>query len=142
MICFLACAEKPFFYQEEKINETSWKYEDKAVFEFEIQDTVGSYNLELELNHSSEFSFQNIYVAIETHFPDGKKTDDNISLQLMNKMGSWIGDCSSKTCTINFVLQQNTYFKQAGIYKLSLAQDGRNPVLDGIQSLGFRILKN
>lgn len=142
MLCFLACTEKPFFYQESKINESSWKYNDTAEFQFEIIDTTASYDLELELQHLDNFSFQNIYVAIETEFPDKEKTSDNLSLQLMSSMGSWIGNCSSNKCTINFVLQQQTRFKNAGSYKISIAQDGRNPILEGIQSIGFRILKN
>jgi len=97
-----------------------WSYDHVLVSSYEVQDTSSKYDLALRLNHSKEYDYQNIYLNVETVFPDGKKTSNPLSLDLANKIGTWLGKCGSKDCDITFSFQDNFRFKSLGKHQFTI----------------------
>ncbi len=130
-----------FFEESQEINPESWKYEEGAEFSFSIEDTSVYYNLELDLNHSTSFRYQNIYIQTETTFPSGESASDVLSLQLTDDYADWIGDCSGETCVAPYVLQESARFKEAGDYTIRIKQHSRENKLSGVNGLTLRLVK-
>lgn len=137
---FLGACTKEYMFKEYKdIDPTGWAYEKPVSFEFEIKDTSKVYELILDVAHADTFAFENAYVKISTEFPNGTKTEQQLSLELAAKNGIWNGKCSSGECQVLINLQQSVVFAQLGKYKVIFEQYGRNPVLKGISKLGLLI---
>ncbi len=115
--------------------EGDWTYQDKLESTITVSDTLINYDLALKLNHSKEFGFQNIYLDIQTVFPDGKKVSKPLSLQVATSAGIWNGKCNSKDCEIVFSLQDNFKFKDLGDHQFTIGQYSREDKLEGINSV-------
>ncbi len=139
MLIFSACG-KDYIYQEySELDKAGWKYQNPVSFSFEIRDTTKVYDLLLEVTHADTFAFENAYVKVFTSFPDGKITEQQLSLELAAKNGRWNGNCSGGQCKLLIGLQQGAIFNQSGKYKVSFEQYGRSALLKGIYEIGFLI---
>ncbi len=139
LLSIISCGPIIVFEKVVPIENAAWKYNDQVNFEFEAPNLAGKYNLLLTLKHSNEFAYQNTYVKIQTIFPSGKKEEQSLSLNLADKQGKWMGQCSGKSCEATIALQMNTTFTESGKYQIVLTQDSRENPLEGIHSLTFQI---
>lgn len=133
----------PAYEYEETLDlpETGWSYQDSLLATFHIADTNAIYNLYLELDHLTDFPYQNFYVRLRTDFPDGQQLSEQLSLELAGKGGGWLGDCNSTSCSLQIPIQQGAYFNQSGNYQLTVEQFSRRNPLPGIQSVHFMLEK-
>lgn len=128
-------------YEQEHIIGGSWKYEQEADFSFDISDSNKEYDLLLTITHSPNFSYQNFYTNITTVFPTGEKFTDPLSIELANKMGSWLSSCDGEECTLHLLLRDDIKFKNVGKYEISFVQDTRDANLKGIQSMKLSLIE-
>lgn len=135
-ILLTSCSEDYLFKVEKNFEDKVWTWEDAFNFEFEIKDSLARYDFEVELVHSPDFEYQNLYVEIATVFPNGKEISDITSFELQEG-GAWKANCGS-TCKLNFYLHENARAKP-GKYKMRLKQDTRVNELQGIASIRFGI---
>lgn len=112
-----------------------WSYDQKLTSTIKVVDTIKNYDLALKLDHSTSFYFQNIYLQIETVFPDGKKMSEPLSLELATSKGNWIGKCGSENCEIVFSLQDKFKFKKLGDHKFTIGQFSRDENLKGVNEI-------
>ena len=134
-----SCGPSYIFDQEVKISETGWTYNDSLQFEVQIEDTLRLYNLYLDLEHSTDYPNQNLYLMLHTEFPNGQREGKAVSVDMANKMGRWNGKCSSGECLLRVFLQEEAFFNTTGTYKFTVAQHMRIEPLPAIQSVGFRV---
>jgi len=136
-----SCTDSNVLSSEEiEVSSTSWTYDNPLSFTLPVLDTTNYYDLSIHVKHSPEFSFQNLYVSIESEFPDGEKVKDIVSLELADKKGKWIGSCNSKECNAPFLLKQNIRFEQLGTHHFNIGQESRQDSLSGIESLSIVLL--
>lgn len=131
-----------YIYQENKsIDNTGWIYADSLDFNFEIQDTSKVYGLILDVNHTTDYPFQNIYFNISTSFPSGKILQQELSSDLAEKSGKWYGKCSGKKCKASINLQEKAKFDEIGKHKINIAQFSRDSALVGVEQLSLKLLE-
>lgn len=136
-----SCGEDVIFRGEEDFPGTGWAYADSVAFAFSVDDTTARYDLVLSVDHTTEFAAQNFYVSLATHLPDGSVLQQPLSLQLANKYGDWLGDCSGSACVAEISIQEGTRFTEAGNHELVVSQYSRQDPLPEITGLGFRIVR-
>ncbi|MFN8285406.1 MAG: gliding motility lipoprotein GldH [Chitinophagales bacterium] len=136
-----ACDKARIIDENQPVTNYNWNYSDEKVFTTEIKDTAITYNLYVNVRHSFNFEWRNMWVNIETTFPDGKKFDKRVNLLLSEPDGHWFGDCLGDNCDIQIPIQENAYFPQPGKYVFKLRQDMRVNPLPNIKSMGMRIEK-
>ena len=135
----VSCNSGVLFEKKVLIPEEGWTYNDNIQFEFNINDTLTVYNLNLKVNHSRSFPYQNLYTNIHTTFPDGQKLSQTVSFELAGKGGIWQGQCNNHSCELNIPIQTNAYFNQKGKYTIAIEQFMRNDSIQGINALALEI---
>lgn len=140
-LALVSCGHSYEYETDIALPDTGWLYADSLQARFDIQDTSAIYNLYLSLEHSTAFPYQNFYVRIRTRFPDGQLLTEQVSLELANKIGVWLGDCNADACQLRIPLQEGAYFNQPGAYQLAIEQFSRDNPLQGIQHIGFHLEK-
>ena len=138
---FAACGENYIFEKTLDLPENGWAYEQPLHFDFPIPDTSARYDILLEVRHSKDYGFQNLYVQFHTTFPSGETKSQVVSLELAAKNGIWNGDCGGEGCTAEIPLQVNTVFPETGNYRISVEQYMRESPLSGVEELSLRVRK-
>ena len=139
VLLFLGCGPNYILDKQYEITNNDWMYSDTLDFGVTITDSLKIYNLYIELEHSMEFSKQNMYVMIHTQFPSGKRISEQLSLEMANKAGVWHGDCNSEWCKVSIPIQQGAYFDMVGDYLFTVEQYMRVDPLPGVKSIAFKI---
>ncbi len=127
--------ESSIYDQTIRFENGNWEESNPITFEFEIQDTAKQYDIFLEVNHSTDYSYQNLYCLVESYSPLGLAQRQVNSLELSSKKGKWTGSCNSETCTRKIPFITRSVFDIHGSYKIQLTQYTRNNPLSGINSL-------
>jgi gliding motility-associated lipoprotein GldH len=133
-IAAISCGPKIVYEQSRDIKQP-WSYGQSLTYDFEITDTTKAYDLSLKVDHRSDFTYENMYVKVTTIFPDGKKVDHPLSLQLASPNGTWIGDCRGDFCSAKIFLASSAYYKHKGRYKINFEQFSRNDTIGGIKQM-------
>ncbi len=137
-IILLSCENRNFIFNENYVFEQAiWNEKDSASFEVDIADTMKLYNLGLMVEHSKNYPAQNVYLMINTTFPDGQYFSQKVNIDFANKAGKWFGDCSGDFCEVEAYIQQGAYFNQPGNYKFTIKQFTRDVDLENIKSVQF-----
>ncbi len=118
-----------------------WSYDDLLVSSYDVQDTMQKYDLALRVNHSLEYDYQNVYLQVKTVFPDGKETSNPLSLNLADKIGTWLGKCGGDGCDITFSFQDDFRFQSLGKHEFSIGQFSRENQLAGISEIELLLFK-
>ena len=138
----LSCEPQPFYEEKIELGTDGWATETPLSFKTEIQDTAIIYNLELVIEHTPDYRYQNIYLNIKTLFPHQDSREERLSIDLADKKGKWIGKCNSKSCKCKVYLLDNFKFPTPGNYGFELSQDTREETLTNIRSLTLQLFNS
>lgn len=138
VILAISCDSGLIYSHTANIDGAKWEYGESLDFDLESEDTTKYYELVVIIDHNSEFSYENFYTKITTVFPDNTDLSDVVSFQLADKMGSWLGDCGSSSCTNELILQEQFRFKQIGQHTIKLENYSRE-ALEGINSIELKL---
>lgn len=140
LLLFLTACGPSYLYQETRdLPDVGWTYADSLSFDFTIDDTLSIYNLNVTVDHGTDYPYQNLYVRLHTRFPDGQRLTEQVSLELAGKAGNWLGDCDSEDCSLLIPIQTDAYFNQAGNYRLTIQQFMRRDTLAGVEAVTFGV---
>ncbi len=133
------CGPNYIFDQQIPIADQKWSYQDTLDFDVSIEDTLKTYNLQLDIEHAADFPYQNLYVMIHTRFPSGSRISEQLSIDLTDKSGRPLGACNAEWCTVPINLQEGAYFNALGQHLITIEQFMRLDPLPGIKSLSLKI---
>jgi gliding motility-associated lipoprotein GldH len=136
-----SCDRSQVMEKNEQIKDYKWDYIDSKIFNAEITDTVQHYNLYVNVRHSFQFDWRNVWIKIQTVFPDGKSFERRVNLVLSEPDGHWFGDCLGDNCDLQIPIQQNAIFPEKGKYTFKVSQDMRVNPLSALKSIGMRLEK-
>ena len=139
LVILTSCGETYFYEKTYELPDNQWSYDDTLSFEVDIRDTLKTYNLILDIEHSVDYPYQNNYVYIHTHLPEGTHLGKQVSIDLAEKSGKWYGKCNSETCLASTIIQPNAYFNQIGQHRFVVEQYMRSENLDGIKAISLKI---
>ena len=140
-VILISCSENTVINQSKSITE-SWNQGEKIQFEFEITDTLSSYNFFLNIRNSTKYRFSNIYFFIDTKMPDGNQHRDTIECILADREGKWIGKGMGDIKENSILIRNQLLFPMTGNYSIDFEQAMRIEALKGIKDIGIKLVKN
>lgn len=141
VIIFTSCRKDILVEEKFEFPNSQWISGDAKSLTISAPDTSDVYNMEIELTHADDYSFQNLYVRLSTIFPSGKADTSVTSLELANPNGSWAGNCNGDKCSLVLPLQTRFTFPEEGKYQWQIAPYMRKDTIEGIRSLTVRCKK-
>ena len=139
VIFMAACDSNVFFDESHKISNEAWNQGQSEEFKIEISDTLAFYDFYLNIRHTTDYSYSNLYFFINSGFPDGNTSRDTIECVLADKNGKWFGKGIGKIKDNRILIKRNVRFPDPGIYMFSFEQAMREPVLEGLTDIGIRL---
>ena len=141
LACLLwSCSEGALYEKTYSPEGETWRHAEPFQYAFTIPDTNGRYTFYLDITHSVDYPFQNLYTKITTSYPDQEDVTDLLSLELSDDLGLWQGKCGKQYCKVRIPLQTNARFKTAGEYALNFEQFTRRDSLPGVKSMRLKVI--
>ena len=125
----------------EIIPEEGWSRYHIPGFEAQINDSEGSYNIDISLRNSYKYPYRNIFLFVSTTAPGGQTIKDTLEFQLADEKGNWHGRGLGDIKSLTLPYKSNVMFPDTGIYSFSIEQGMRRDVLEGIIDVGLIISK-
>lgn len=135
------CGPKALFDHTKSIPDGVWFSDQHLQFEVPVTDTLNLHMFYLNVRHTTDYRYANLFLFISTTFPDGETARDTVECILADKTGQWLGKGISNIRDNQILLRRGLRFPQKGTYVFELEQAMREPALDGIMDVGFRIVR-
>lgn len=144
IVCFsisliAGCADNAVVDVNKEIGRRTWSYIKKVSIPVKIEDSSRSYNLYLNLRHTAEYKYSNIFVLIHQIAPGGKRTTERKEFQLAYPDGEWLGSGAGNLYTYQLLFKENYKFPSPGTYVFEFEQNMRDNPLREIRSVGMRV---
>lgn len=134
-----ACTDRALLDENIAIAGHQWHYEDQPSVETHITDTKTAYNIYLNLRHTPDYKYSNVFVLIHLHQPDGKDTTERIELPLAAPDGRWLGRGVGSVYSHQALIKEHFRFPDTGKYVFTFEQNMRETPLKEITDVGIRI---
>ncbi len=141
IIClfFMGCNGHVIFQERTEIQDNNWSYNYPLEFNVEIIDENIVYDILLDIEHSREFGYANLYTGLTFISPGPDTTYQKVSIDLADKLGRWLGTCKGNECSSQLIIAATHRFKKEGINKIIVEQYSREENLPGIKSIELTI---
>jgi gliding motility-associated lipoprotein GldH len=140
-LSLISCDANRIYDENKAIPEAYWEKDFRPAFTVPVEDSTTNYRFYINVRHTNEYRFSNLYVFLKTHFPNGNTTQDTIECMLADLDGRWLGRGSGKIVEHQILLNPALRFPLNGSYIFEIEQAMREP-LEGIKDIGIRIEKS
>lgn len=137
-----SCGKTALFDDNLAIRNEIWTPDNNALFRVEVKDTTKTYKFFVNVRHTVEYRFSNLYVFLNTKFPNGNISRDTIECVLAAPDGKWLGKGFGELRQNQILLNAALRFPLKGEYVFEIEQGMRVKELAGITDIGIRIEKS
>ena len=134
-----SCNLNSIYNESIAINEKGWYKEDMARFEVTIDDTIQAYDFYINIRNTTEYRYSNLYIFLNTIFPNSNMSRDTIEFVLADIEGRWLGKGWGAIKDNSVLLNRSMRFPLKGKYEFKIQQAMRVDTLDGISDIGIQI---
>ena len=137
----LASCDGTVYYSEyADIDEGGWKVCDSACFNVQVDDTTHLFDLLVEVRNNVDYPWSNLFLFVNTTFPDGSISCDTMELPLANPAGVWLGKHTGRYVDSRYRLRgQPVRFPMMGKYHFAIAHGMRDEAVKDIAHVGFLV---
>ena len=137
----ISCDKSIIYVENQSIPESGWKKESKLSFTADINDTIHPLNIYLNVRNKGNYAYSNLYLFLNTIFPNGEVSRDTLEVFLADPKGKWIGNGIGDIKSLELLFIKNVRFVKTGKYTFEFEQAMREDELKGINELGIKIEK-
>lgn len=139
ILALASCDSKRIYEENYTIPNQTWNSKNIMVYGVDISDTVHPCNVYVNVRNASDYPFSNLFLFLETRYPNGKLSKDTMECVLADASGKWLGKGSGDIWDNQILFKKNVVFKQKGKYFFNLEQAMRLQNLPQILDVGIRI---
>ncbi len=140
-LMIVSCDPNRVYDEFKDIKNGTWYRKENVKFDVQINDTVSYHKVFINTRNSGDYKFSNLYLFINTIYPDRKISRDTVDCLLADDEGKWLGKGLGDLKDCRYLLKKGVRFHQQGIYTFEIEQAMRIDKLEGIESIGIRIEK-
>lgn len=137
-----ACGQKDLFLRNVPVENGEWPAELFYRFEVPVGDTVGTYNVFLQVRNDGRYEYSNLWLFVRTNSPTGASLRDTVECRLADEQGRWEGRGSGGRFSLEIPFRYRVRFPNPGVYVFEIDHGMRDKNLKFITDLGLRIEKS
>lgn len=140
-ISISSCVHNSTFEQNSAIKDQNWTYDQKPSFSVPISDNSAKYNIYINLRHTNQYDYSNLFVLLNEKGNKLKDTAYRNEIKLAEVDGQWLGKSSGSLYEVEHLAKENFSFPDTGVYVFAIEQNMRvNPLRD-IVDVGIKVVK-
>lgn len=137
------CSDGVVFQADQEVPDGRWDRAWRPQFTFDITDTVSPQDVYLDLRHTGDYAYRNIYIFASLAGPDGRTYTDTVECTLADPTGRWYGKGTGFIFSDRFqahvLYKLHNRFPRSGRYTFTLEQAMRTEQLDGVIDVGISV---
>jgi gliding motility-associated lipoprotein GldH len=141
VLLYTACDSQRVFEKNAELPDYVWDRNNVLKFSVDIQDTISSHNLYINVRNASNYQYNNLFLFVTTSAPKGGIVKDTVELTLADAKGKWLGNGLGDIWDNQILYKRNIRFPFKGTYTIQLEQAMRNTKLPFVMDAGIRIEK-
>lgn len=141
VLVFSACHHNAIFDQNIPIKNRSWSHDQRQQFTVHVSDSTVNYNIYINLRHSNEYDYSNLYLLMSEKGNKLQDTTYRKEIKLAEPDGRWIGKSAASLYEIEYLAKENYTFPDTGKYTFTLEQNMRENPLKNIVDIGIKVIK-
>ncbi len=138
MLFMVGCKRSTMYTKAVNIHD-AWPKNKAAKFVVPVTDTLSPYNFYINIRHTGKYRYSNLYLFMQTRFPNGTFTRDTLEIMLANVQGKWLGKGWGEIKEDHVLLKPKLRFPMSGNYQFLIWQAMRADTLKAIRSVGLDI---
>ena len=123
----------------QEIEKRTWTYIDRVKVPVTISDSSQAYNVYLNLRHTGDYKYSNIFILVHEISPEGKTITVRKEVKLALPDGEWLGKGSGNLYSYQVLVKSKYRFAKKGNYVFQLEQNMRDNPLREVSDVGIRI---
>jgi gliding motility-associated lipoprotein GldH len=140
MFFMVGCNRTTVFTQAVNFHD-SWPKEKAARFMVPVKDTLSPVDFYINIRHTGKYRYSNLYLFMQTRFPNGTYTKDTLEIMVADVQGKWLGKGWGEIKEDHVLLKRKLRFPMRGDYEFLIWQAMRVDTLKAIRSVGIDIEK-
>lgn len=143
MLLALGCTHDVVYQGNAPISTEGWSSSYVPEFSFEIADTVNRHDVYIDVRHTGDYAFSNLFLFVDMAGPGGRNVRDTVECLLADPTGRWLGKGTGfifsdrKQAKVLFKLRNR--FPAIGRYTVELQQAMRADPLPGVIDVGVSV---
>jgi gliding motility-associated lipoprotein GldH len=134
-----SCSVSNDFEDHRMLKGESWDIDEPVTFSFDITDTTQPYLFGLDFRYTERFPWQDIFLFLQTTFPDGSISQDTLHCFLFEPDGKPVGKGNRiKELDTRYSFLR---FPMTGHYTMRFTQGMRSEQVKGMVSFGISLKK-
>lgn len=143
VLLLAGCTRGVVFQQDAPVPDGEWDRAWVPAFAFDISDTLSPHDIYLDIRHTGDYPFSNIYVFATLTGPNGHSLTDTVECTLADATGRWYGTGAgfihSDRVQAHVLYRTRNTFPVSGRYTIRLEQAMRTEKLEGVIDVGVSI---
>ncbi|MCB0763781.1 MAG: gliding motility lipoprotein GldH [Flavobacteriales bacterium] len=143
LLLLTGCSEGVVYQQDVAVPEGIWQRSFTPEFTFDIADTVGRYDVFIDLRHTGDYAYSDLYLFVHLQGPGGRELRDTVQCLLADPMGKWygkgVGFLVADRYQADVLYKLRNRFPAAGRYSIRLEQAMRTEGLEGVIDVGVSV---
>lgn len=141
VLLLCSCEDSTLTEQTASVDPLGWKINDTIGFSYEVKDSLVPVDFLVTTRNESNYPYSNMFLFLDTRFPDGRMIRDTVELTLASTEGKWLGEGFGSIKFSSFLLKHNVLFPMNGTYRFIVGHGMRDEALKGIHDIGIKIQK-
>lgn len=135
-----SCDGTVYYSQYADVNEDGWKSTDSVCFDVTVEDTTHLFDLLVEVRNTVDYPYSNLFLFVNSTFPDGSVARDTMELPLTDPAGKWLGKHSGRYVDTRYRLRgQPVRFPMKGNYHFAITNGNRETPVKDLVHVGFLV---
>ncbi|MBK9073502.1 MAG: gliding motility lipoprotein GldH [Flavobacteriales bacterium] len=142
-VALLACGRPEIYQSDVPLPESGWVRGLRPTFCFGITDTVTPHDVFIDVRHTGDYAYSDLYLFVDIIAPDGRILRDTVECLLADPMGRWYGRGTGFVFADRFkahvLYKLGDRFPRTGRYCLRMEQAMRTDTLHDVLDIGINI---
>lgn len=139
----VACGSNTVIDEQSDIKEGLWHLDSLVAFQFEIEDTTSSYQIQYNVRYAVDYPYYNLFLKYYLEDSAGEMLSSELQELILfdKKTGDPLGDGLGDLFDRGVPVFEDQKFPYAGTYNFKVKQFMRMEHLPGILSFGLKVQK-
>lgn len=141
-ILLFSCHKRGVVFSESfSLPTKSWDYDSLVQFQAKVNDTIGLYQIWLNVEHTEKYPYANLWLKFIVLGPDSTASVDTVNVFFQDKQHRWLGIGVGHTWKLDQLFADSVRFRKTGTYTFLIQHIMRQDRLEDIKKIGLTIKK-